>query len=346
MPGIRNYIVRIVGFLAVVAALAGLLFPVLAQAFLNNPGLNGVILAALAIGILFILRHVTRLGPEIEWMQTIEENGRTRVMPNLLRPVATMAQGRDGMPNLSPVALRSVLDGVGARLDESREISRYLISLLIFLGLLGTFWGLIRTVGAVSDVIGALDFSGKASAQGFAALKQGLMAPLNGMGTAFSASLFGLAGSLVLGFLDLQLGQAQTAFFRNLEDWLSGANKPQNTTPYLDSGEHGSSPYYLQALVEQTAENLDQLRISVLTSEEGRKSTHHTMAQLVEKLGVLADTQEELKHVLQRMADHSTGPIGLDEAAIAHLRNLSQDIRSDLRLIARIVGGAQPLPDA
>ncbi len=260
MQGPGQYIARIFLFLAIVAGLGVLLHETLREAFLHNPMLNGVIVAALFFGIVFVLRQTIRLGPEVQWMRTIEETGGTRNLPNLLRPVATMAQGHEGVPKMSPVALRSVLDGVAARLDESRELSRYLISLLIFLGLLGTFWGLIKTVGSVSDVIGALDFSGTGT-QGFTALKTGLQAPLGGMGTAFSASLFGLMGSLILGFLDLQLGQAQTAFFRNLEDWLSGVGKIHVETPYLEGGEENNpSTQYLHALVEQTAENLDRLQ--------------------------------------------------------------------------------------
>jgi hypothetical protein len=358
MQGPRLYIVRIVLFLMVVAALAGVLSPVLVRAFMNNPALNGVIVATLLIGIVFILRHTVRLGPEVEWMRTIDENGRTRVMPNLLRPVASMSQGRDGLPTLSPVTLRSVLDGVGARLDESRELSRYLINLLIFLGLLGTFWGLINTVGAVSNVIGALDFTGNgSSAAGFASLKQGLQAPLNGMGTAFSASLFGLSGSLVLGFLDLQLGQAQTAFFRNLEDWLSGATKVQNNVPYLESGDNLSSPQYVQALVENTAEAIEKLRASLSAGDEERRAATHAIVQLGGRLDALAETQAALNAAIQRIG--GTGP---DETAHMLLRTANQtltrladdigagrrqttqDIRGDLKLIARILGGASNPP--
>ena len=335
MTGPRQYLIRMMLFLVAVLALGAVLFPVLMQAFLNNPALNGVIVAALLIGITFALRHTIQLGPEVEWMRAVDENGRTRVMPNLLRPVATMAQGRDGMPNLSPVALRSVLDGVGGRLDESRELSRYLISLLIFLGLLGTFWGLIRTVGAVSDVIGAMDFSGGNQAQGFSSLKQGLQAPLAGMGTAFSASLFGLAGSLVLGFLDLQLGQAQTAFFRNLEDWLSGATKVQAIIPYLD-GDHAAQPMYLQALVEQTAENLDQLRTTFVAAEERSRTMNAGLQQLVEKLGGINDTSVEVKQLLQR-ANETLSRMAAEMPQ--RQQQMTQDLRNDLRLIARTVGG-------
>jgi hypothetical protein len=281
-----RYIIHMILFLAAVAALAALLYGTLAEAFLHNPALNSVILAVLVIGILYILAQTIRLGPEVEWTRTVDEQGPTRSRPDLLRSISAMTKESGGPPALPPVTLRSVLDGVALRLDESRELARYLTSLMIFLGLLGTFWGLIKTVGSVSAVIGSLDFSGTTPTQGFAALKDGLQAPLNGMGTAFSASLFGLSGSLILGFLDLQLGQAQSRFFRGLEDWLSGASKTTPSLPYLD-GDVGSS-HYLQALVEQTAENLDQLRQSVAGTNEANRATNHTLTALVEQLGVLA----------------------------------------------------------
>jgi hypothetical protein len=122
---------------------------------------------------------------------------------------------------ISTQTMRSILDSIQMRLDEDRELSRYLVSLLIFLGLLGTFWGLLQTVTAVADTIRDLNVSSANTGVIFEDLKAGLAAPLGGMGTAFSSSLFGLSGSLILGFLDLQAGQAQNMFYNDLEDWLS-----------------------------------------------------------------------------------------------------------------------------
>ena len=365
MQGPGRFIIRIVLFLCVVAALGVALYGTLQQAFLHNAMLNGVIVATLVFGILFALRQTVRLGPEVEWMRKIDETGRTRSMPNLLRPVATMAHGRDGVPQLSPVALRSVLDGVAARLDESRELSRYLISLLIFLGLLGTFWGLIKTVGSVSDVIGSLDFSGNGAAQSFTALKQGLMAPLSGMGTAFSASLFGLMGSLILGFLDLQLGQAQTAFFRDLEDWLSGIGRSNGETPYLEASEQQQPPtHYLQALVEQTAENLDQLRQVVTATDSREVKVAQNLFLLVERMDNMANVQADLKQLIQRLTELLTRPaLNPEEAMQSHLRaiettlahmagdlaqgrkDLTNDLRAELKLIARTIGTVRQTAD-
>jgi hypothetical protein len=212
-------------YLAVVAGVVALLFAPLQEAFLANWGFNSLILGVLAIGLLINLRHVMVLHPEIAWIKHFR-TGNIELLekhPRLMKPLARHLHGRrKDRFRLSALSLRTVLDGIRARLDESREISRYVIGLLIFLGLLGTFWGLLDTVGSVGQVIAGLDVSGGAVDEVFTTLKTGLEAPLAGMGTAFSSSLFGLGGSLVLGFLDLQAGHAQNRFFNDLEEWLSG----------------------------------------------------------------------------------------------------------------------------
>ncbi|MEC8585893.1 MAG: flagellar motor protein MotA, partial [Pseudomonadota bacterium] len=172
--------------------------------FLANPALNGMILAALLIGILFALRQVVRLRPEVAWIESFrrQQPGLSMIdAPRLLAPIAAMiGERRDERMSLSTLSLRSLLDSLATRLDESRDLSRYLIGLLIFLGLLGTFWGLLTTVGAVAQVIGNLSIESGNLVDVFANLKAGLESPLAGMATAFSSSLFGLAGSLILGF--------------------------------------------------------------------------------------------------------------------------------------------------
>jgi hypothetical protein len=212
-------------YLAVVAGVVALLFAPLQEAFLANWGFNSLILGVLAIGLLINLRHVIVLHPEIAWIRHFR-TGNIELLekhPRLMQPLARHLHGRrKDRFRLSALSLRTVLDGIRARLDESREISHYMIGLLIFLGLLGTFWGLLDTVGSVGQVIAGLDVSGGAVDEVFATLKEGLEAPLAGMGTAFSSSLFGLGGSLVLGFLDLQAAHAQNRFFNDLEEWLSG----------------------------------------------------------------------------------------------------------------------------
>jgi hypothetical protein len=210
--------------LIIAAFIALILYRQVYTAFMANPGLNGVIIAVLLIGILLAFRQIFRLFPEIRWVNTfrVAEPGiEVERLPVLLAPMATLLGDRIGRMAISTQTMRSILDSIQMRLDEDRDMGRYLTSLLIFLGLLGTFWGLLQTVGAGADTIRNLDISSSNTGVIFEDLKAGLAAPLGGMGTAFSSSLFGLAGSLVLGFLDLQAGQAQNMFYNDLEDWLS-----------------------------------------------------------------------------------------------------------------------------
>ncbi len=213
------FLYSMVVFLAIVAFIAAILTRQISAAFSHNPGLNGLILGVLAVGILLAFGQVGRLFREVRWVNSFRAGSET-VEPVLLAPMKAMI-GRSASVAFSTTSMRSMLDSIATRLDESRDTSRYLVGLLIFLGLLGTFWGLLGTIGSIGDTIQALDPGTGDSAAVLEALKTGLAAPLEGMGTAFSSSLFGLAGSLVLGFLDVQSGRAQTRFYTELENWLS-----------------------------------------------------------------------------------------------------------------------------
>jgi hypothetical protein len=203
----------------------------LRHSFMANPGLNALIIGVLLVGIVYSFRQVLRLYPEINWVNNfrISDPGITsdKTKPVLLAPMATMLRDRTGHLSLATGAMRSLLDSVASRLEEQRETTRYLVGLLIFLGLLGTFWGLLQTVSTVGTTIGTLDTNAGDNVLLFDQLKEGLAGPLKGMGTAFSASMFGLSGSLILGFLDLQAGHAQGRFYNELEDWLSGITELQ-----------------------------------------------------------------------------------------------------------------------
>ncbi|MCG7394341.1 MotA/TolQ/ExbB proton channel family protein [Microvirga sp. ACRRW] len=236
----RIYLIRMAVFLVLAGFIAFILYRQIWEAFQANPGLNALILGVMFIGIILAIRQVWRLFPEVRWVNTLRQTEEGLVAPTppvLLAPMAAFIGNRSGN-SVSIAAMRSLLDSVGARLDESREILRYMAGLLVFLGLLGTFWGLIDTVGSVGKIIGSLR-TGQDSAVLFDELKNSLAGPLQGMGLSFSASLFGLAGSLVLGFLDLQVGQAQNRFYTELEDWLAtttsdtpGEALPRSTTPH------------------------------------------------------------------------------------------------------------------
>lgn len=229
------FVWRMFLFIILAGCIIALLYQDIASAFMANPALNGLIVGVLLLGILYALQQVLRLYPEIRWVNSfrISDPGlATERPPVMLAPMATMFRRRQGQAQVSPVVMRSILDSIGSRLDESRETTRYLVGLLIFLGLLGTFWGLLQTIQSVGATISSLSTTTAESALIFEELKTGLQAPLTGMGTAFSSSLFGLAGSLILGFLDLQASQAQNRFYNELEEWLSGITEmaPEGST--------------------------------------------------------------------------------------------------------------------
>ncbi len=372
MTGTRRFLTRMGLFLIGVVAVAGVSFTVLIRAFEANPALNAMILLVLLLGIVFIFRQVTMLQPEIAWLESFRRgqaavsNTNTR----LLAPMASMLGERKGRLTLSATATRSLLDTIGARLDEGRDISRYLIGLMILLGLLGTFYGLMQTVGSVGDVVGRLSMGGGDATTAFEDLKRGLSAPLAAMGTAFGASLFGLAGSLVLGFLDIQAGQAQNRFYNELEEWLSTQTRLGSGGPAAVADGEQSVPAYIQALLEQTADSLDGLQRTIARGEDGRLQANQNLTALTDKLSVLADqmraeqtlmlrlaeNQTEMKPVITRLADVlDKGSIGIDEASRTHIRNLDnhlarlledttqgraqiiQDVRSEIRLLARTI---------
>ncbi|HEX2511334.1 MAG TPA: flagellar motor protein MotA [Xanthobacteraceae bacterium] len=229
----RIFLVRIFVFLILCALIVVILHKQIWVAFLANPGLNAVIIGVLLVGILLAFRQVIRLYPEVAWVNSFRVADPGLAVdrpPVLLAPMAAILGDRVGRMAMSAQLMRGILDSIATRLDEARDISRYMTGLLVFLGLLGTFWGLIETVGSVGRVIQGLSIGGDAGAM-LDALKEGLAAPLSGMGISFSSSLFGLAGSLVLGFLDLQSSQAQNRFYIDLEDWLSTTVHDLSTEP-------------------------------------------------------------------------------------------------------------------
>ncbi len=234
-PGV--FVIRMLIFLTLVGFLALILHEQLMISFMTNPGLNALIVGVLTIGIIYAFRQVTRLYPEIRWVNAfrISDPGLSiSHQPILLAPMATMLRERTGALSLSTASMRAIMVSIGSRLDEARDTGRYMVGLLVFLGLLGTFWGLLETIQAVGGAIGSLNTSASESVAVFDELKAGLAAPLKGMGTAFSSSLLGLSGSLILGFLELQAGHANNRFYNELEEWLSGITE-------LTPGESGSS---------------------------------------------------------------------------------------------------------
>lgn len=247
------YLIKILIFLVLVALVGAILFSTIITFFWANPFINSLIFFTLAIGIFLSFRQIFRLFPEVKWVNSLQDGTQTDVRtPILLAPVAGLLRERIGEAIITPSSMRSILDSVGNRLDEAKDTSRYLTGLLVFLGLLGTFYGLLETVTSVSAVINALDVTAGDSATLFTNLREGLVAPLGGMGTAFSSSLFGLSGSLVLGFLDLQTSQAQNAFYTDLEDWMTSMTELDHPVTAMQANAGGPD---IQALVDKLGAN-------------------------------------------------------------------------------------------
>src|SRR5215203_1995122 len=274
----RIFLVRMVVFLVLCSLITVVLYKQIVVAFFANPGLNALIGAVLLIGTILSFRQVIRLYPEVAWVNSfrIADPGLAiERHPTLLAPMAAILGGeRTGRMSISQQTMRHLLDSIATRLDEARDISRYMTGLLVFLGLLGTFWGLIDTVSSVGRVIEGLKVGGDAGAI-FDSLKEGLAAPLSGMGISFSSSLFGLAGSLVLGFLDLQTSQAQNRFYTELEDWLS--------TTVRDFGAGGDATVAGGQLPGDLKATIDRLKDAVVEGGSSRAAST-AMANLAEAI--------------------------------------------------------------
>jgi hypothetical protein len=315
-PGI--YLVRMLVFLILVGFLAFVLFRQITPAFLANPGLNGLILGVLLIAVLLAFGQVVRLYRETAYVNAVAAGENPSRPPPLMVPLAPAIAAR--AEGLTLPTSRAFLDTAAARLDEGREILRYVSGLLILLGLLGTFWGLIDTLSAVGSVIKTMRGGGEAAAM-FDELKNGLAVPLSGIGLAFSASLFGLASSLIIGFLDLQAGQAHARFHNELEDWLLSGESPavgSAVAPAAKPQPAAAAPVQDPASARELKEAVDRLTAVVAEGANGRVATQ-AMTNLAEGIQGLvqhmraeqqmirdwveaqATRERELKQVLDRL---------------------------------------------
>ena len=370
-----RFIQRMIVFIILNLVLGFFLISSLVNAFLTNPIINGLIFSVLTFGIIIIFRQVYTLLPEIEWIEGYKRHKSTGLTGNvktkkliLLAPMAGMLVEHKGRFTISSLAMRSLLDSLNLRLDETREISRYLIGLLVFLGLLGTFWGLLSTIESVGTVINSLGVAGEDSTSMFLKLKEGLKQPLNGMGTAFSSSLFGLSGSLILGFLDIQASQAQNQFYNDVEEWLSSMSlisvNPSSNKDSKKIHEEGV-PVYVQALLEQTAESIDSLQRTLGRGEDERKHLADNFANLAEKMSAVADQIKtnqknignsiDIKPIVDLMKDNLNG---FDEPTKEHIRSMDisikrlveennqankqlvSELRSEIKLLAKTISAA------
>jgi hypothetical protein len=305
----RIFLLRMAVFVILGGLVAFLLHKQIEVAFMANPGLNALIIGVLCLGIILSVRQVMRLNPEIAWVNNFrlaDPGLAVDRAPVLLAPMAAILGSRVGRMAMSAQLMRGILDSIATRLDEARDILRYMTGLLVFLGLLGTFWGLIETVSSVGGVIQGLKTGGDAGSM-FDSLREGLAAPLSGMGISFSSSLFGLAGSLVLGFLDLQSSQAQNRFYTELEDWLS-------TTVYDQAGEAAGAA----GVAVEVRSAIERLKDAV-NETGGSKAATSAMSNLAEAIQGLvhhmrteqqmirdwvdsqAEQQREIKRLLEVM---------------------------------------------
>ena len=375
----NRFIQRMIIFIILNLVLGFFLISSLINAFLTNPIINGLIFFVLGFGIIIILRQVYTLIPEIQWIEGYKRNkakGLTGNLVNkkliLLAPMASLLEEHKGRFTISSLSMRSLLDSLNLRLDETREISRYLIGLLVFLGLLGTFWGLLITIDSVGTVISSLGVEEEDSSLMFMKLKEGLKQPLNGMGTAFSSSLFGLSGSLILGFLDIQASQAQNQFYNDVEEWLStmsliAVNSSVNKGD--QKIQEDGVPIYVQALLEQTAESIDSLQRTLGRGEDERKHLADNFANLAEKMSAVADQIQNNQKAFAKGNDKSIditplveymkdNPSGIDDPTKEHIRNmdisikrlveennqgnkqLMTELRSEIKLLAKTISAA------
>ena len=286
------YLIKIVIFLVLVALVGAILFTTIVTFFWANPFINSMIFLALFVGIFLSFRQIFRLFPEVKWVNSLQDGNVTNARPPvLLAPVAGLLRERIGEAVITPSSMRSILDSVGNRLDEAKDTSRYLTGLLVFLGLMGTFYGLLETVSSVAGVINSLDVTNGDSAAQFSSLREGLSAPLAGMGTAFSSSLFGLAGSLVLGFLDLQTSQAQNAFYTDLEDWMTSMTELDHPVSAMQANAGGPE-----------------------------------MQAMFDKLGSSMQNQNSSQNAIRAMAELARGIDGL----VKHIRTEQDDLRKHI----------------
>ena len=279
--------------------------------YLTNQTLNSIIIFVIVVGIVYILKQTFLLKNELNWLTRLINTKQPSKLsvrsPSLLKYLDTFLKEHSGKFIFSQSAMKSIMESLDGRLIESREISRYLIGLTVFLGLLGTFWGLLETINSVGVTVNSLNFS-EDTQKLFKVLKQGLEEPLGGMGTAFSSSLFGLGGSLILGFLDLQSSQAQNRFYNEVEEKLSQHTK--FTLMNMDENDKKNlGPAYIESLIEVTTENLKK-STSVIDKQNDyqesiSKSLYEVNNFLSENIALNKEIKDEIKVLSKTIANIS-----------------------------------------
>ncbi len=321
--------------LALVAAGVYVAFPRVSGIFLANIWLNGFIFAVFLIGVLATFWQVFQISSSVAWIEgfAAETPGhQITVAPRLLAPLAALLRTRGKSTHITATSARSILESVATRIDEERDITRYLVNLLIFLGLLGTFYGLATSVPAVVQTIRSLaPQEGQDALSGFGQLMTGLEAQLDGMGVAFSSSLLGLAGSLVVGMLELFASHGQNRFYRELEEWLSSITRLGTAAGDSDgeaSGEMGA----LVTVLDSMAEQLEAMRNLQSEAEAGRAQLDQglaTLAEAVDRLSLRFEMESSTAAALGRLADGQ-------ERVIEQLETLTADPEAHIEAETRM----------
>ncbi|GGB05642.1 biopolymer transporter ExbB [Allosediminivita pacifica] len=327
-----------------------LALPRVLPVFEANPYLNGFILIVFVVGLIACFWQVAQLINSVRWIERFaadRDTGRQLQAPQLLAPLATLLRTRAKRMQITTTSTRSILDSVAQRIDEAREITRYITSLLIFLGLLGTFYGLATTVPALVDTIRSLaPQQGESGADLFGRLMSGLEAQLGGMGVAFASSLLGLACSLIIGLLELFAGHGQNRFYRELEEWLSSITR-LGFSSESDGPDLGAAGVVLDRMAEQ----MEKLELLFAQAESGRSEVDSRLGQLADSvermterieatapssnsLARIAEGQERLVDVLQQKEASE----GLDAESRMRLRSIDVQM---LRILEEIAAGRQ-----
>jgi phage shock protein A len=348
--------IRQISSMLIVVALVGagfyIVFGTVVKIFWTNPYLNSVIFGVFALGVLACFRQVIQLINSVSWIEAFahpQPGQETANPPSLLAPLATLLRSRGARMQLSSSSSRSILDSVAQRIDEDREITRYLASTLIFLGLLGTFYGLATTVPALVETIRSLNpAEGETGADIFSRLQAGLETQLGGMGTAFSSSLLGLFGSLVIGLLELFAGHGQNRFYRELEEWLSSITRVSFSTG--EEGGNSSDATMMAQVIDHLAEQMESLQMMFTQTDIARSQTDERMGELSQAISRLANRMEstEANAALTRIAEgqerliavlsQSGGGEGMDAESRMRLRSIDVQL---LRILEEISAGRQ-----
>ena len=332
----NKYAFRMVLLLIIVMIISYVLYVPLRDAFEGNREINGLIIFTFLAGVLLSFRQTFRLSKERNWLQFVKKNDiflpdnykTSKIKPELLAPIAALLlEKKNENTSLTANSLSTILGGVSSRLDENRDIIRYIIGLLVFLGLLGTFWGLLQTISSVSSVIQSLEISvNENNANFFDKIIKGLNAPMEGMSTAFSSSLFGLGTSLILGFLDLQVSQANNRFFNELEDWLS--QKAIFTAP--------SETKNIE-LGEVALENLAVISKNYINTENEKAKTSERLNELnllLSRLTEKLDDEKNIKHSIDELNMNVKNIIENDKI---HSNELINNINLELRALSKVI---------